>query len=428
MDLNNVKGLLLDWIKSNEHEIYNLTSELVKIPSINYGTDGYEGDCQRFIAKWLKTLGLNVDMFTPDEVKGFQPVPGFTGKQDFKDRPNIVTTIKGYGNGRSLILNGHVDVVPPEPMNWSMDPFSGAIGEDKIYGRGSLDMKGGLACLMIIIKALIDLDIQLSGDIIFESVVDEETSIANGTLSCIAKGYRADGVIIPEPNNMMISPASLGGIVWRITTTGKPGMGFSGEEIIEPVFPMGRIIVGLEKYRELLNKEYIKPDIFAEGISIPMRIAKVRAGEEYKWGTPEKCWLEVMFAPWPGISEGRFKSHFLAYMDNLIKNDPILRDNPPMIEPVSCYQIGLDIDIDHSLVETAREAYSNALNKEAVISGALLACDAYMFPLYCNTPAIILGPGGGNAHACDEYVNKRDLVDLTKVLSHMIVDWCGMKH
>jgi len=320
-------------------------------------------------------------------------------------------------------------VVPPEPMNWRLDPFSGAIKEDKIYGRGSLDMKGGLACLMIAIKALIKLGIRLKGDLIFESVMDEESSIANGTLSCIARGYKADAVIIPEPNNMIISPSSLGGTVWKIKIIGKSGMGFGGEEIFEPVFPMGKIIVGLEKYAELLNNDFLKPEIFKKNDKgIPVRIAKVRAGEEYKWGTPEECWLEVMFAPWPGISEEQFKSHFLGYINELIDNDPVLKNNPPIIESVSRYKLGLDIDINHPLVKTSEKAYYAALNKEATVSGALFACDAYMFSLYADTPGIILGPGGKNAHACDEYVNKKDLIDLVKIISFTILDWCGVEY
>lgn len=423
-----VKRNLLEWIDTNENEIFNLTSNLVKIPSINYGNKGYEGDCQKYIAEWLKKLDLNVDVFTPDDIKDFDKVPGFVKKQNFENRPNVVTKITGNGNGRSLILNGHVDVVPPEPMNWSLDPFSGAIKEDKIYGRGSLDMKGGLASLMISIKALIKLGIKLKGDLIFESVMDEESSIANGTLSCIARGYKADAVIIPEPNNMVISPASLGGTVWTIKIIGKSGMGFSGEEVFESVFPMGKIIVGLEKYAEILNNDFLKPEIFKEdNKGIPVRIAKIRAGEKYKWGTPEECWLEVMFAPWPGISEKQFKSHFLGYMHELIENDFVLKNNPPIIESVSRYQPGLNIDTYHPLVKVSEKAYYDALNTKPIVSGALLACDAYMFSLYADMPAIILGPGGKNAHACDEYVNKKDLIDLVKIISFTILDWCGIE-
>jgi len=139
-------------------------------------------------------------------------------------------------------------------MNWNHEPFGGEITVDKIYGRGSIDMKGGLACMMIAIKCLKDNNIDLKGNLIFESVVDEESSISNGTLSCITRGYIADGVIITEPNNLTISPASLGGMVFKITSTGSSGMGYGEEEVVEPVYSIGKIILWLNDYLEIIKK------------------------------------------------------------------------------------------------------------------------------------------------------------------------------
>ncbi|MCK4786307.1 MAG: M20/M25/M40 family metallo-hydrolase [Desulfobacteraceae bacterium] len=428
-----MKDRLLEIVESSEQEIYSLTSSLIKIPSEIFNMTGNEGECQKYIANWFKDLGLEVDIFNPGEVKDFDKFPGFLPefweKQDFEDRPNVVTTVKGSGGGRSLILNGHVDVVPKEPLwCWTGDPFDGAIKEEKIYGRGSLDMKGGLACSMMAIKILLTQGVKLKGDLIFESVVDEESSISHGTLACIAKGYRAEGAIITEPNNMTISPCSLGGSVWRITVIGKSGMGFSGEEILEPVYPMGKVICAIKEYSDLLSREYLPPELFKDiGNLVPVRLSKLKAGELYKWGTPEDCFLEIVFTPWPGLSEEDFRSHFLGYMHRVIQNEPVLRSNPPKIESVSRYQPALEIARDHLLVKITERAYSNATGRAPVVRGAPFASDAYLFPLYGDTPAIIIGPGGRNAHTCDEYVNTTDLIELVRVLTLTIVEWCGVE-
>jgi acetylornithine deacetylase len=428
-DSKQINRKLIKWVDSNKELVFNLVSKLVKIPSEIYGLDGNEGKCQSFISRWLKDLDLVIDAFEPNKVENFEKFPGYCnalGKQNFEGRQNVVAVLKGKGGGKSLILNGHVDVVPKEPMEWSVNPFGGKITDEKIYGRGSFDMKGGLACSMIVLKCLIENNIKLKGDLIFESVVDEESSIAHGTLSTIAKGYTADGAIITEPNNLTISPSSLGGLIFRITYKGKSGMSYSGEETEEPVYPIGRTIVEFEKYLEIIKKDFPPPKLFKPlKKEMPVRLPKVRGGELHKWGTPEDCWVEIFFSPWPGI-EDKFKSHFLNYMNNFISKDKVMKKNPPKIELVSRHQYGLDIDENSPLVKTAAESYFEATNKEPKVIGAPFGCDAFMFPMYGNNPAIILGPGGGNAHACDEFVNKKDLIPLTKILLATVINWCGV--
>ena len=122
----------------------------------------------------------------------------------------MVAVLKGTGGGKSIILNGHIDVVPVgDEQNWKQDPFSGHIEAGKLYGRGSTDMKGGTVSLLMALEALIALGIRLKGDVIFQSVIEEESGGA-GTLAAVLRGYQADGAIIPEPTNMKIFPEAAG--------------------------------------------------------------------------------------------------------------------------------------------------------------------------------------------------------------------------
>ena len=173
--------------------------------------------------KELIELGLEVDEYDMDMEEMKKNEFFQTQRESFKNSPNLVAVLKGTGNSKkikidvnagqenkeekfsSIILNGHVDVVPEGEAKWSDDPFSGKIENGRIFGRGSTDMKGGVFSSYLALKILKNLGIKLKGDVIFQSVVEEESGGA-GTLSTVLRGYKADAAIIPEPTNMKIFP------------------------------------------------------------------------------------------------------------------------------------------------------------------------------------------------------------------------------
>lgn len=145
-------------------------------------------------------------------------------RTSFSDSPNIVATLKGSGDGKSMILNGHIDVVPEGDVDqWDHHPYSGERIGNRIYGRGTTDMKGGNVALMLAMEAIIESRIELKGDIYFQSVIEEESGGA-GTLATILRGYKADGVIIPEPTNMKFFPKQQGSMWFRLHVKGKQRM------------------------------------------------------------------------------------------------------------------------------------------------------------------------------------------------------------
>jgi acetylornithine deacetylase len=182
---------------------------------------GSEEKIQKILKQELLDLGLEVDMYEM-KMKEMQKSEFFvTQRKSFKNSPNIVAILKGKGKNisineiaqqkqqdekfSSIILNGHVDVVPEGEAKWTDDVFSAKIENGKLYGRGTTDMKGGVFSSYLALKILKDLNIQLKGDVIFQSVVEEESGGA-GTLSTVLRGYKADAAIIPEPTNMKIFP------------------------------------------------------------------------------------------------------------------------------------------------------------------------------------------------------------------------------
>lgn len=159
------KKEIVEWIKS-----------LVRFPSENRFPFGNEGEAQKFIEKECINIGLETDMFSPEDIQGIKEHPSWLKNRDYSgNRKNVIAKWKGTGNGNSLLLSGHVDVAPFEPDNWkTCRPYDPVELRGKLYGRGTMDMKGGLAAEYWAIKILKETGFKPRGDVIFESVVDEE--------------------------------------------------------------------------------------------------------------------------------------------------------------------------------------------------------------------------------------------------------------
>ena len=190
-------------------EIFQAIQDLVRIPSVV----GHEGEAQERMAKLYHSLGLSVERVIPKKEDLIDHPAYFEiGFPYTPSRPNIVGIYPGTGFGRSLILNGHIDVVSPEPVEtWDGgNPWSGRIEGNRLYGRGSADMKSGLLANFFTLKALLDLVLKPKGKILLESVIEEEAGGSGGTLALFLSGYRADGMIIPEPLDLKIITAHPG--------------------------------------------------------------------------------------------------------------------------------------------------------------------------------------------------------------------------
>ena len=183
--------------------------DLVRIESyvIEHGLDGKEEKIQRAIAKKLAALGCEVSTFIPDN-NLMKKSKYFTTGHRYRNRPNVVGVLKGEGRGRSILLNGHVDTMPPGDLSlWKVPPFKAKIVGNRLYGNGSTDMKAGVAAMIMAVELIREMGIKPGGDIIIESVVDEEGG-GNGTLDCTLRGIRADAAIVLEPTELAVHYAS----------------------------------------------------------------------------------------------------------------------------------------------------------------------------------------------------------------------------
>ncbi|MCD6033809.1 MAG: acetylornithine deacetylase, partial [Thermomicrobiales bacterium] len=222
----NTNAELIDLVTStatqHQEETISLLQDLIRIPSVNpyfsnYEEPSREGHVQDIFATRLDRLGATLDRWEPSaaDLAKHAGGPGYYPDRDFRGRPNLVATLPGSGGGQSLLLLGHADVVSAGD-GWTFEPFAAERRAGNIYGRGAADMKSGMAAAVAALEILRTAGIQLRGDVLLASVVDEEAG-GMGTLAVVDRGYRADGAIIPEPTDLNVAPLCRGVLWGRLT-------------------------------------------------------------------------------------------------------------------------------------------------------------------------------------------------------------------
>lgn len=420
---------IIESVENSRKEIVRLTQDLVRIPSENTPPRGNEKKCQEFIAAKLREFGLEVDVFTPKEVRGIESHPAFFNSREYVDRPNVVGRTRGRG-GRSLILGGHIDTVAIGRQSWHHNPFGGMVEDGKLYGRGALDMKGGVAAAIIAVKCL--QDVGFRGKLIVESVVDEEFAGANGTLACLLRGYEADAAIISEPTYLRIYPAHRGLRMAHITIRAKGGVPFTSGNLINPVFKAAKFIDALsefERNRQIRAKETPLYPLYSKYEKpAPLMVTKVKAGDldpTTPLIMPDECFLELFWETMPREKKENVEKEFANFVEEILKGDEWLKNNPPRVDYWLRWLPGSGIEPSHPIVKTLSKYCQRCTGRESEIVGAPFPSDLFMFNLYSRTPAVAFGPGGGNAHANDEFVCIEDLITTTKVLALTAASWCS---
>ncbi len=418
-----------DWVEENRRDILDFNRTLVSIPSENRYPNGDEKDVQEVVEKSLQELGCETDTFIPTDVPGLTEHPAYLGGRNYEERPNVVGKKRGAGRGRSIIFSGHMDTVPRGEDPWSVDPFSGAIKDGKQYGLGIFDMKGGMAAAMMALRALNELDVRLAGDLTIETVVDEEFGGANGTLACRLRGYEANVAIVPEPSNLAICPQNQGGSMFRISFAGKPGRSFSGEELTNPVYAGARFLEIFRQYEEYHKQKKSGSKFFAGDPGLPAYVQGVRAGSSDLSlfdRVPSKCEVDVWIQCYPETSEEELRQDFVGFCEERASGDEILSEVRPRIEKLIRFLPGTGIREDHEIIDVAARVAQRVYGDRLPVQGAPFACDSFVFNLYSNTPALIWGPKGGNAHAPDEYIEIEAFMNLVKAYALTMIEWCGV--
>jgi acetylornithine deacetylase/succinyl-diaminopimelate desuccinylase family protein len=413
-------------------ELIKLVSGLVQIPSISPNYSGVnreevlggESKVTAFLQPIMESIGLKTDRW---EIEA--------------GRANLVGVYTGTGNGRSLIFNGHVDVVPPgrEELWTNSGPWSGAIVNGRIYGRGACDMKSGNAAAIIAVKAILSAGIKPKGSIILQDVVGEETMDTEvGTGAAIKRGYRADAGVVVEPSSppyrLGLLTASPGVLVMRVKVKGKSAHTCVWDEVVRAggagdavaVSAIDKALVIYEGLRELdrewgqtkVHPAFTRPGHFS---LCPTTLVSGLNGISY---IPEDCYMDYAIWHAPNDPVESVKVEIREQINRFAQTDPWLRKNLPEVEFTQWWP-PYEVPADAQICQAVDKAITAAMGEPAKKYG-FAAVDDAAFLNKEGIPTITLGPGDlANAHAYNEYVDIEEIIDAAKIYACTIAEWCG---
>lgn len=419
---------ICDYVDRNQDRLIQITRDLVRIPSENKPPAGAERACQEYVADFLRVLQLDPDVYELAEVSGLLEHPLYWPGHDYRNRPNIGARSRGAGGGRSLVLSGHIDTVPTGALPWTRDPFGGEVDGNRLYGRGSNDMKAGVAINLFIMEALEKMGLRLGGDVIFESVVDEEFGGVNGTLAGRVRGHNGDAAVITEPSFLRVCPGHRGGRTVHITLTASGGIFEQGKFPSGVMDQLRHFLNSLKDFEEHRRKTAPEHELFGRSADpVPVSITKVHTSP---WGTnepitvPESCKIEMYWQLMPGETQEAVEREFFDWFNGMIDASPeLFRTKPEVTFPIRWLPGGMSPN-PGPLVSGLRTCAAKVLGSQPAIAGLDGPCDMYIFH-QLGIPAVLWGPSGGNTHGADEYLEIDTAVAAAKVLLLFVCDWCG---
>ncbi|WP_139691688.1 ArgE/DapE family deacylase [Sporolactobacillus terrae] len=414
-------------INENRDSFIDFLSQMIQADTqvLDQGIGGgNENNGQKIVKQKLSELNFLIDEFEVDDEK-IRKFPGANLGHKNVARPNIVGRLKGTGGGKSLILNGHIDTMPyGNKAQWKYDPLSGMINKNEIYGLGATDMKGSLAAMILAAEMIRKFDIKLKGDLIIQSVVDEEGG-GNGTMACVERGYSADGAIVGEPTQLHLQTAHMGFLFHEITVIGKSlhsSQLWEGVNAIDKSLKIYQALKELERNWLMTRKHPLLP-----GPTINLGVIEGGVAGSV---VPNLCTMKTCLHFHPELNESkettrdRVVDEVARTIELAVESDPWLKINQPK---VSIYQEGFAFEtpLDHPLVQKMKHTLDDVL-ENTIIEGMPAGCDARTLASFGNTPTIILGCGNPQqCHCIDEALPIDEFLKLIEIYVQFIITWCG---
>ncbi|WP_110927801.1 peptidase [Bacillus massiliglaciei] len=419
--MNQLEKRTKDWIAENKQVGVKLLQNMIQAESLR----GNEAAAQEIVARKCREIGFDVDLWEIGDEELLHHPQFHCDREDFSGNPNLAAVKKGTGGGNSLILNGHIDVVPEGNRDdWTLDPFSGVVKEGKVFGRGATDMKGGNAALLLAMQAISALGIQLQGDLIFQSVIEEESGGA-GTLAAVLRGYKADGAIIPEPTNMKLFPLQQGSMWFRLTVKGKSAHGGTRYEGVNAIDQAAIVIKEIRNLETRRNAELKNHPLYQTvPIPVPINIGKMSSGT-WPSSVPDKAVLEGRF----GIAPNETPEAAQKCLEDLISalNSGSFSEFPVELEWFGARWLPGQLELDHPLMTALSTSYSNVMGTSPVIEASPWGTDGGYLSAVGGIPVVVFGPGETKmAHDADEYIEIDRMIEAAKVIAVTILRWCGV--
>lgn len=386
---------------------------------------GRETPAQEQMAEWMTEAGLDVDIWEID-FEDLRAHPRFSIEIERGRSLGVVGSLgHADGPGRSLILNGHIDVVPAgDESRWTVPPWQGTIRDGNLLGRGALDMKGALCCGLYAARAIAHAGVELNGRLLLQSVIAEEDGGA-GTLAAILRGYTADGAVVIEPTCLSLAPAQGGALNFRIHVRGRSAHGAlrtEGVSAIDGFIPIYRALQALEARRT----SGVADPLFAHyEVPFPLCVGTVRAGE-WASNVPESLCFEGRYGVAVGEEPAEAQAMFEEAVAEAARSDPWLERHPPKVEWWGGQFHPAATDPSDPIVRTVADAFRDVEGREPRIEGMPYGADMQLLVNVGHTPTVMFGPGDvRNAHRPDEWVPIAELETVARTLALTALRFCG---
>lgn len=388
-------------------------------------TLGNEEPGQAVVSEALRQLGLEpVDV--PMDAEAIRAHPGHSPFDwDVTGKRNVVGTWSPQAvGGRSLILNGHVDVVSPEPRAaWTRDPFTSSVEDGWLFGRGAADMKCGTAAILGAVRGLRQLGLEPAAPVHLQSVVEEECT-GNGTLQCLLAGYTADAAVFAEPFGAAITTSQVGVLWFQVKIVGVPGHAAEGAHAVNAIEKSLAMIGALRGLEVELNAAPPPPyDLFEHPIAL--NVGAIHGGD-WPSTVPGDCITEYRIALYPGMRVRDLQDRVEAVIAEVAAADPAIFAHPPEVIYRGFACEGYELAADSPLVTSLAGAYVRQTGAPPALVATTGTTDARIYGLYGGVPSVCFGPYAERSHGADERVYLPSVVQTAQVLGLFIRDWCGL--
>jgi acetylornithine deacetylase len=412
-------------IDSNWQRQIDWLSTLVSFPSVR----GEEGPCQDWIARELSARGLTVDRYALADVR-MEHLPGYSPVMDtdYNSAIQVVASWRvAHPTGRSLIMQGHVDVVPAGPAEmWSTPAFAPVVKEGRMYGRGANDMKSGVCAMVFALDALRTAGYQPASDIYVQTVTEEE-STGNGALSTLARGYRAEACLIPEPTDLRILRGTIGVMWFRLRIRGRPVHVSQSETGTNAILSAYTLIEALRNHTRKLN-ERVKSDPWFGRIANPIKFNPGKVvGGDWASSTPAWCVVDCRIAVLPGMTLADFREELRSVIMSAAREDDFLARNPPELIWNGFQADPYVLEPGSDFENAVRAAHRCAHGDEPGESILPAVTDGRFYGRYYDIPSLSYGASGTGSHGYDESVDLTSIKKVTLTIASLVADWCGVR-
>jgi acetylornithine deacetylase len=410
------------YIDAHAHDAISYLQRMVQQPSVQ----GNERGVQDIVIERLKQLKLEVDVWDPKYDELVKHPYFVASRNSYEGSPNVVGVLRGQGGGKSIILNGHIDVVPEgDVTKWNQQPFSGHIENNKMYGRGTTDMKGGNVSLLLALESIISCGIKLKGDVIFQSVIEEESG-GVGTLATLIRGYKADAAIIPEPTNMKLFIKQQGSMWFRVTVEGRSAHGgtrYEGVSAIDKAWKVYEAIMKLETKRNAAIDDPLYQHI---SIPLPINVGKIQGGS-WPSTVPDLVIMEGRIGVGPHEEMNEVKNQLAACLKAVSDQDDWLHEHPARLEFFGGQWVPNFVEPDHPFVNTLVKNFESLYNKKITIEASPWGTDGGLLGKVGGIPTLIIGPGETKvAHYPNEFIDLIEVIKAAKLFANTILSWCEL--